>query len=83
MRQASILTWIKEKKSKPKKSPKVAYFFQMDIPEIMLPNLKTAGPFKKNDLVSEGVLPKEVWRVLLTRGAVRPYCIRPEYQRGG
>jgi len=79
MRQASILGWLKEKKSKPKKMPKVAYFFQVDIPEIMLPDLKTAGPFRKNDLVSEGALPEEVWRVLLERGAVRPYCINLDY----
>ena len=79
--QTSILGWVKE--SKPKKSPKVAYFFQMDIPEIMLPDLKTAGPFKKKDLVSEGALPEEVWKVLLVRGAVKPYYIKPEYPRGG
>jgi len=79
--QASILGWVKE--SKPKKRAKVAYFFQMDIPEIMLPDLKTAGPFRKNDLVSEGALPKEVWKVLLVRGAVKPYYIKPDYPRGG
>ena len=84
MRQASILGWLKEKKSKPKKRPKVAYFFEMAFPEgIMLPDLKTAGPFKKGDLVSEGALPEEVWRVLLKRRAVRRYYIRPEYPRGG
>ena len=79
MRQASILTWIKEKR--PPRG--LAYLFKRDIPEFMLPDLKTAGPFKKGDLVSEGALPKEVWRVLLKRGAVRRYYIRPEYPRGG
>ena len=80
MRQASILGWVKEKKS----PRSVAYFFERAFPEgIMLPDLKTAGPFKKGDLVSEGALPKEVWRVLLKRGAVRRYYIRPEYPRGG
>jgi len=79
MRQASILTWIREKR--PPRS--VAYFFEMNIPEIMLPDLKTAGPFRKKDLVSEGALPEEVWRVLLARGAVKPYHIRPEYPKGG
>jgi len=80
MRQTSILGWVKEKR--PPRS--VAYFFEMAFPEgIMLPNLETAGPFKKGDLVSEGALPDEVWRVLLARGAVRRYYIRPEYPRGG
>jgi len=80
MRQTSILGWVKEKRS----PRSVVYFFEMAFPEgIMLPDLKTAGPFKKGDLVSEGALPKEVWRVLLVRGAVRPYHIRPEYPRGG
>ena len=80
MRQTSILGWVKEKRP----SRGVAYFFEMAFPEgIMLPDLKTAGPFKKGDLVSEGALPKEVWRVLLKRGAVRRYYIRPEYPRGG
>jgi len=79
MRQTSILGWVKGKQ--PPRS--VAYFFQMDIPEIMLPDLKTAGPFRKNDLVSEGTLPREVWEVLLARGAVKPYYIKPEYPRGG
>ena len=78
MRQVSILGWLKEKK--PFQS--VAYLFEMDIPEFMLPDLKTAGPFRKGDLVSEGVLPQEVWKVLLVRGAVKKYCIQPEYPRG-
>ena len=77
MRQASILGWVKEKK--PPQS--VAYRFLIDIPEFMLPDLKTAGPFRKGDLVSKNVLPDEVWKVLLVRGAVRPYRIRPEYPR--
>jgi len=76
MRQTSILGWVKEKKS----PRSVAYFFERAFPEgIMLPDLKTAGPFKKNDLVSEGALPEEVWKVLLKRGAVRPYCINLDY----
>ena len=79
MRQVSILGWLKEKK--PPQS--VAYRFLVDIPEFMLPNLKTAGPFHREDLVSEGVLPQEVWKVLLVRGAVRPYHIWPDYPRGG
>jgi len=79
MRQASILGWLKEKK--PPQS--VAYLFEMDIPEFMLPDLRVAGPFHKGDLVSKRTLPNEVWKVLLMRGAVRPYHLRPEYPKGG
>ena len=75
MRQASILGWVREKK--PPQS--VAYRFLMDIPEFVLPNLKTAGPFHKGDLVSKGALPDEVWKVLLMRGAVERFRIRPDY----
>ena len=77
MRQVSLLGWLKEKK--PPQS--VAYRFLVDIPEFMLSNLTTAGPFKKGDLVSKNVLPDEVWRVLLMRGAVRRYHINPDYPR--
>jgi len=79
MRQASILGWVKEKK--PPQS--VAYLFEMDIPEFMLPDGGTAGPFHKGDLVSEGVLPQEVWKVLLRRGVVIRFNIYPEWPGGG
>jgi len=79
MRQASLLGWLKEKK--PPQS--VAYRFLVDIPEFMLPDGGTAGPFHKGDLVSKGALPDGVWKVLLVRGAVKPYHIKPEYPRGG
>jgi len=69
MSQTSLLAFVKYK---PRKKV-VAYRFLMDIPEIMGPNLERYGPFKKGDLVSEGALPKQIWVVLMKRGAVKPY----------
>jgi hypothetical protein len=69
--QASILGWVK---AGPKVNPrKRLYRFRRDIPKFMLPDLSVAGPFGAGDLVSEDVLPNEVWRLLLSRGAVEVY----------
>ena len=69
MSQTSLLAFVKYK---PRRKA-VAYRFLIDIPEIMGPNLERYGPFKKGDLVSEGALPREIWAVLMKRGAVKPY----------
>jgi len=69
MPQTSILSFVKVKKRK----KVTVYLFKRDIPKIIGPNLERYGPFRKGDLVSKGALPEEVWRVLLVRGAVRPY----------
>ena len=69
MPQTSILSFVKVRKRK----KAVAYLFKRDIPKIMGPNLERYGPFRKGDLVSDGALPKEIWAVLVKRGAVRPY----------
>lgn len=71
MPQTSLLAFVKYKPQK----KAVAYRFTRDIPEFMGPNLERYGPFKKGDLVSEGALPKEIWAVLMKRGAVKPYFI--------
>jgi hypothetical protein len=78
MAQASILAWVKEKRP----PTKVAYRFTRDIPEFMLPDGGTAGPFHKGDLVSADVLQHEVWQVLLARGAVERYVVRPSWPGG-
>ena len=70
-KQTSLFAFIKT----PKRRKVAAYRFLCDVPEFMLPNHETAGPFRKGDLVSEGVLPARIWRVLLKRGAVKPYFI--------
>lgn len=69
MVQTSLLGWVVEKKRKEKEVRHV-YLFLRDLPQIMLPDLSTAGPFKRGDLVTEGMMPQEVWRVLLRRGVV-------------
>jgi len=69
MPQTSILDFVKVRKRK----KAAAYLFKRDIPKIMGPNLECYGPFRKGDLVSDGALPKEIWAVLVKRGAVRPY----------
>ena len=82
MTQTTLLGWLAsaKKPAKPKRpAPRWAYQFLMDFPEgIMTPD-GPAGPFKAGDLVSENVMPKEVWKVLLRRGVVEPFRIRPEW----
>lgn len=74
MRQASILSWVKER---PKRKRIVAYRFLIDIPRILDSELNEYGPFRKGwDLVSAGALPGELWDVLLKRGAVKPHFIK-------
>ena len=73
MPQASLLGWVKERgPSRP-----LIYRFERDIPKIMLPGEKTAGPFWKGDLVSADVLPQKVWDVLLKRRVVKVYRMKP------
>lgn len=81
MNQASLLAFVKVKKTRKKEI--LAFRFLVDIPSILGPDLKTYGGFKKGDLVSEGALPKEIWRVLLERGAVEPHYVDLKERRGG
>ncbi len=69
MAQASLLGWVKA----PRKRRAVLYRFLRDLPEIMVSEEESAGPFKRGDLVSAEVLPASVWRVLLKRGVVEEY----------
>lgn len=69
MSQMSLMGW--GVKAKPRRWK--AYIFTMDIPRLMLPGLVEAGPFRRGDMVSEGALPLDVWRVLLQNGAVEVY----------
>ena len=71
MTQTSLFAFIKT----PKRRRVATYRFLEDVPEFMISSNETAGPFRKGDLVSEGTLPAGVWRVLLKRGAVKPYFI--------
>lgn len=73
MRQASLVGWVKVKKLN---ISNLTYRFLISLPEFMLPDGGTAGPFREGDLVSGNALPKEVWDVLLYRGAVEPYQIK-------
>ena len=82
MPQASLLGWVRERK-RPGKAPSHAYLFMMDIPRIMLPDLSQAGPFRRGDLVSENMLPQEVWQVLLRHGAVVRFNLYPDWPGGG
>jgi len=82
MRQASILGWLAEEEE-PREVPKHVYLFLADIPEIMLPDLRTAGPFARGDMLTENMLPDEVWRVLLRRGVVVRFNLYPNWPGGG
>ena len=86
--QASLLDWVKAKEKKQAKvqklnksnltkrpAPRWAYRFLMDFPEGIMTPKGPAGPFKAGDLVSENVMPAEVWSVLLKRRAVEPIKI--------
>ena len=87
MAQTTLLGWLKPKpkpKPEPKRpAPKWAYRFLMDFPEGIMTPKGPAGPFKAGDLVSENVMPAGVWAVLLKRGAVEPYQVRPEWPGPG
>jgi len=75
MTQASLLGWVKA----PRKRRAVLYRFLRDLPEVMVSETESAGPFKKGDLVSAEVLPPSVWRVLLKRGVVEEYAYDLEW----
>jgi len=97
MPQASLLGWVKPKEKPARKvqklnksnltispsAPRWAYRFLMDFPEGIMTPKGPAGPFKAGDLVSENVMPAGIWAVLLKRGAVEPYRVRPEWPGPG
>ena len=83
MPQSSLLGWVKpkpvEKPVSKRPAPEWAYRFLADFPEgLMTPDGPT-GPFRKGDLVSGNALPPAVWAVLLKRGAVQPFRLRPDW----
>lgn len=77
MKQASLLGWLKEKPKKVERpTPAVAFRFLTAFPEGIMTPEGPSGPFMAGDLVSENVLPVEVWRTLLRHGVVERYNIK-------
>ena len=75
MKDASILAWVKPKKPKNKPRKVRLYRFRVAFPEgIMTPN-GPRGPFREGDMVDEGIMPHEVWQVLMSRGMVEVYTM--------
>lgn len=85
--EESLLKWVKVKKVKPKRKrkrrPTRMYRFEMTFKEGLMTPKGPSAPFHKGDIVSEGALPRKMWRVLVERGAVTPiWTWKDEDKRG-
>ena len=66
-----LTTWVKVKKKRPER--KVFLLFLADFPEGIMTENGPRGPFKKGDLITLGLVGKDVARVLLDRNFAEIY----------
>ena len=71
MATIDLARWIKVRKKRPER--KVFLLFLADFPEGIMTENGPRGPFKKGDLITLGLVGKDVARVLLDRNFAEIY----------